>query len=97
LETAANSDGRVAARDGWTNLVITPERGLRVVNSILTGFHEPKASHLAMLESLAGPEHLQMAYEEAIREKYLWHEFGDLHLIMGERDYENYKLGLPNL
>jgi S-adenosylmethionine:tRNA ribosyltransferase-isomerase len=50
-----------------------------------------------MLESLAGPEHLQMAYEEAIREKYLWHEFGDLHLIMGERDYENYKLGLPNL
>ncbi|HVD62386.1 MAG TPA: S-adenosylmethionine:tRNA ribosyltransferase-isomerase [Gemmatimonadaceae bacterium] len=97
LETAANSDDRVAARDGWTDLVITPERGLRVVSSILTGFHEPKASHLAMLESLAGPEHLQMAYEEAIREKYLWHEFGDLHLIMGERDYENYKLGLPNL
>jgi S-adenosylmethionine:tRNA ribosyltransferase-isomerase len=82
LETVANGDGRVTANDGWTDLVITPERGLLVVDSILTGFHEPKASHLSMLQSLAGPEHLQRAYEEAIRERYLWHEFGDLHLLL---------------
>jgi S-adenosylmethionine:tRNA ribosyltransferase-isomerase len=81
LETVADIDGRVTAGEGWTDLVITPERGLRVVDSILTGFHEPRASHLSMLQSLAGLDHLQLAYETAIRERYLWHEFGDLHLI----------------
>jgi S-adenosylmethionine:tRNA ribosyltransferase-isomerase len=82
LESVANADGRIQAGDGWTDLVITPERGLRVVNAILTGLHEPKASHLSMLEALAGREHLTHAYEAALSERYLWHEFGDLHLIM---------------
>ena len=82
LESVANADGRVRSGDGWTDLVITPERGLRVVDAILTGLHEPKAAHLSMLESLAGREHLAHAYEAALSERYLWHEFGDLHLIM---------------
>jgi S-adenosylmethionine:tRNA ribosyltransferase-isomerase len=82
LESLATADGRIQAGDGWTDLVITPERGLRVVNAILTGLHEPKASHLSMLEALAGREHLTHAYEAALSERYLWHEFGDLHLIM---------------
>ncbi|MEJ2559055.1 MAG: S-adenosylmethionine:tRNA ribosyltransferase-isomerase, partial [Anaerolineae bacterium] len=63
-------------------LDITPQRGLRVDEGLLTGLHEPRATHLAMLEALAGPYHLQMAYREAIQRGYLWHEFGDLHLIL---------------
>jgi S-adenosylmethionine:tRNA ribosyltransferase-isomerase len=62
--------------------MITPERGVRVVDSLLTGFHEPKASHLAMLEAIAGRSHLEKAYAAALTGRYLWHEFGDLHLIL---------------
>lgn len=82
LETVADERGRVQAGEGWTGLVITPQRGIRAVDGILTGWHEPKASHLAMLEALAGKRHLQLAYDEALRARYLWHEFGDLHLIL---------------
>jgi S-adenosylmethionine:tRNA ribosyltransferase-isomerase len=82
LETVADADGDVQSGEGWTDLVITPERGLYVVDAILTGLHEPKASHLSMLEALAGREHLALAYDAALSNHYLWHEFGDLHLIM---------------
>jgi S-adenosylmethionine:tRNA ribosyltransferase-isomerase len=83
LESAADAgDGQVIATHAWTDLVITPERGVRVVDSLLTGLHEPKASHLAMLEAIAGRRHLAAAYEAALAGRYLWHEFGDLHLIL---------------
>jgi S-adenosylmethionine:tRNA ribosyltransferase-isomerase len=82
LESAADADGRVRPARGWTDLVITPARGVRVVDGLLTGFHEPKATHLAMLEALAGRTHVRQAYAAALEEKYLWHEFGDLHLIV---------------
>ena len=59
-----------------------PQRGLRAVNVLFTGMHEPEATHLAMLEALAGVSHIKVAYEEALRKGYLWHEFGDLHLIL---------------
>jgi S-adenosylmethionine:tRNA ribosyltransferase-isomerase len=49
---------------------------------MLTGLHEPRATHLAMLEALAGRNHLRITYEEALKQRYLWHEFGDLHLIL---------------
>jgi S-adenosylmethionine:tRNA ribosyltransferase-isomerase len=82
VESVSTSDGVVHGGEGWARLVITPERGLFAVDALLTGLHEPHASHLAMLEALAGREHLRAAYAEAIREQYLWHEFGDLHLIL---------------
>jgi S-adenosylmethionine:tRNA ribosyltransferase-isomerase len=82
LESAADVHGRVTARHGWTDLIITPERGVRVVDGLLTGFHEPRASHLAMLEAIAGRRHLEVAYRAALAGGYLWHEFGDLHLIL---------------
>jgi S-adenosylmethionine:tRNA ribosyltransferase-isomerase len=82
IETVAMPDGCAGAGEGWTDLVVTPERGLRVVDALLTGFHEPRASHLAMLEALAGRPHLEIAYGAALRARYLWHEFGDLHLIL---------------
>jgi S-adenosylmethionine:tRNA ribosyltransferase-isomerase len=82
LETVTDCAGTVHAGEGWTGLVVTPERGLRSVNGLLTGFHEPRATHLAMIEALAGLDHLKVTYPEALRQGYLWHEFGDLHLIL---------------
>jgi S-adenosylmethionine:tRNA ribosyltransferase-isomerase len=82
LESVADEDGRAHPGEGWTGLVITPERGLRLVDGLLTGLHEPRATHLAMLAALCGLEHLRLTYAEALRRRYLWHEFGDLHLIM---------------
>jgi S-adenosylmethionine:tRNA ribosyltransferase-isomerase len=82
LETVSDDAGVAHAGEGWTDLVITPERGVRVVDGLLTGLHEPRASHLAMLEAICGHRHLERAYAAALRGRYLWHEFGDLHLIL---------------
>ncbi|MGN6809308.1 MAG: S-adenosylmethionine:tRNA ribosyltransferase-isomerase [Thermomicrobiales bacterium] len=82
LETVTDEAREAHPGEGWTRLVITPERGLRAVDALLTGLHEPRASHLAMLEALAGRDHLRVAYAAALSEGYLWHEFGDLHLIL---------------
>ncbi|MHB8627875.1 MAG: S-adenosylmethionine:tRNA ribosyltransferase-isomerase [Aggregatilineales bacterium] len=82
LETVTDSDGQTHPGEGWTALVITPDRHLRAVDGLLTGLHEPRASHLAMLTALAGRDHIRAAYGEALRQRYLWHEFGDLHLIL---------------
>jgi len=82
LETVTDEEGTTHPGEGWTSLVITPQRGLRASNALLTGLHEPRATHLAMLEALAGREHLQRTYAAALREGYRWHEFGDLHLIL---------------
>ena len=82
LATGADRDGVVHPGEVWTRLVVTPERGVRGVTALLTGLHEPRSSHLAMLEALAGRDHLAHTYTEALREGYLWHEFGDLHLIL---------------
>ncbi|WP_316762358.1 S-adenosylmethionine:tRNA ribosyltransferase-isomerase [Streptomyces herbicida] len=84
VESAAGADGTVRAAEGWTDLVVTPERGVRVVDGLLTGLHEPEASHLLMLEAIAGRAAVDRSYEEALRGLYLWHEFGDVHLILPE-------------
>ncbi|MGW1958196.1 S-adenosylmethionine:tRNA ribosyltransferase-isomerase [Streptomyces sp. NPDC001920] len=82
VESAADGDGVVRAREGWTDLVVTPERGVRVVDGLLTGLHEPQASHLLMLEAVAGRAAIDRGYEAAVRGRYLWHEFGDVHLVL---------------
>jgi S-adenosylmethionine:tRNA ribosyltransferase-isomerase len=82
LESAADDDGRVRPRSGWTERVITPAGGVRVVDGLLTGWHEPEASHLWMLEAIAGHRALELAYEAAVAQRYQWHEFGDAHLIL---------------
>ena len=82
LETAAAPDGVVSAADGWTGLVVTPERGLFAVDGLITGWHEPEASHLQLLEAAAGEPLLRRSYAEALATGYLWHEFGDSHLVL---------------
>jgi S-adenosylmethionine:tRNA ribosyltransferase-isomerase len=78
----AGEDGRVHAGEGWTSLAITPERGVRAVDGLLTGWHEPDASHLLMLEAIAGRALLQRSYAAAVSRGYRGHEFGDSHLIL---------------
>ena len=80
LETV--SDGQVRAGAGWTSLTVTPERGITAVDGLLTGWHEPEASHLLMLEAFAGRELLERSYAAAVAIGYRWHEFGDLHLLL---------------
>lgn len=82
LESAVDGAGRPIASRGWTDLVVTPQHPPRLVTGLLTGFHEPKATHLAMLAAIAGRSHLERAYRAALEAGYLWHEFGDLHLLV---------------
>jgi S-adenosylmethionine:tRNA ribosyltransferase-isomerase len=90
LETAALPAGArgadhpagIAASAGWTDHIVTPERGVRAVDGLLTGLHEPRSSHLRMLAAFAGQDLLARCYAAAIEHGYLWHEFGDLHLLL---------------
>jgi S-adenosylmethionine:tRNA ribosyltransferase-isomerase len=81
LETVADTDGHVRAGEGWTDLVVTPQCGVHAVDGLLTGWHEPEASHLQLLEAVAGRELLDVSYAAALELGYRFHEFGDLHLI----------------
>jgi S-adenosylmethionine:tRNA ribosyltransferase-isomerase len=90
LETVTDSRGTTFPGEGWTNLLITPERPLRAVNGMITGFHELHATHLAIVKQViaaagggAPSSHLDRAYREAEEAGYLWHEFGDSHMIIG--------------
>jgi S-adenosylmethionine:tRNA ribosyltransferase-isomerase len=82
LESVAAPDGVVTEADGWTGLVVTPQRGLFAVDGLITGWHEPQASHLQLLEAAAGEELLKHSYDAALAAGYLWHEFGDSHLVL---------------
>jgi S-adenosylmethionine:tRNA ribosyltransferase-isomerase len=101
LETVTDGDGITHPGEGWTNVVIGAAQPLRSVDSLITGLHEPRATHLAMLERVLdaamrrasadmpatarGVSHLERAYADARRHGYLWHEFGDAHLLLSTR------------
>jgi S-adenosylmethionine:tRNA ribosyltransferase-isomerase len=82
LESAAGPGGTVRARRGWTDLVLGAGHPARVVSGLVTGWHDPGASHLALLEAVAGPKLVHAAYLEAEQAGYLWHEFGDSCLLL---------------
>lgn len=82
LETAARPSGRVPATQGWTDLVMGPDRPPRVVTGLISGLHEPQASHLLLLEAVAGTGLVAEAYAAAVAEGYRWHEFGDSMLFL---------------
>ena len=82
LESAAEATGEVHTGHGYTRLHITAAHELKIVDGLLTGLHEPEASHLDLLTAFLPAEQIQAAYEEAVRRRYLWHEFGDLNLIL---------------
>jgi S-adenosylmethionine:tRNA ribosyltransferase-isomerase len=82
LETVASPDGSVSPGNGLTRLVVSPERGLRAIDGLVTGWHEPESSHLSLLEAAAGPDLLRRSYDAAHAAGYRFHEFGDSHLIL---------------
>jgi S-adenosylmethionine:tRNA ribosyltransferase-isomerase len=82
LESAADRNGVVHGRSGWTELVLGPQRPALVVNGLITGWHQPGSSHLDLLEAVAGTELVERAYQAAVRARYLWHEFGDSCLLL---------------
>jgi S-adenosylmethionine:tRNA ribosyltransferase-isomerase len=85
LESAAgdpDGDAVVTARAGWTSHVVTPQTGVRVVDGLLTGLHEPRSSHLRMLAAFHDRDLLARCYEQALAGGYQWHEFGDVHLML---------------
>ncbi|MET0862884.1 MAG: S-adenosylmethionine:tRNA ribosyltransferase-isomerase [Nakamurella sp.] len=82
LESAAAADGTILAQSGWTRLVVEPSRGVRVVDGLVTGWHNPDASHLLLVEAVAGAELTQRAYDAAVAGGYRWHEFGDAGLLL---------------
>jgi S-adenosylmethionine:tRNA ribosyltransferase-isomerase len=82
LESAVDRRGIVHPSEGWTDVVVTPKRGVRAIDGMLTGWHEPEASHLQMLEAIAGRELIDVSYAAATEEGYLWHEFGDVELVL---------------
>ena len=82
LESAADGGGTVHPSQGWTDVVVTPDRGVRAVDGLLTGWHEPEASHLALLAAVAGADLITASYAEATLAGYRWHELGDSHLLL---------------
>jgi S-adenosylmethionine:tRNA ribosyltransferase-isomerase len=82
LESAADPDGTIRAADGWTDLVLGPDRPARAIDGLITGLHDPDASHLLLLEAVAGADLVQRVYDAALDQHYLWHEFGDTCLLL---------------
>ena len=84
LETAARPNGSIRPASGWTDLVLGPDRAARIVTGLVTGLHAPEASHLLLLEAVAGAELVGAAYAAAVERRYRWHEFGDSTLFLPE-------------
>ncbi|HET6755279.1 MAG TPA: S-adenosylmethionine:tRNA ribosyltransferase-isomerase, partial [Jiangellaceae bacterium] len=75
-------DGSVRPSGGWTDLVLGADRPARTVTGLVTGLHAPEASHLLLLEAVAGRRLVDTAYQAAVDNGYLWHEFGDATLFL---------------
>lgn len=82
LETVTGPQGQTHPGEGWTCHVVRPDHPVRSVSGLLTGLHEPRSSHLMLLEGLVDRTHLRRTYAAALDHRYAWHEFGDLHLIL---------------
>lgn len=85
VEQTGDGPARVVPRSGWTDRVVSIADPPRIVDGVITGWHDPEASHLLLVESVAGPELTQGAYQAAVAEEYLWHEFGDAALLLPSR------------
>ena len=82
LQTVTDASGTVHPASGWSDVVVGSESPVRAIDGLLTGWHEPRASHLMIVEAIGGRAVLERSYAAALDHRYLWHEFGDLHLIL---------------
>jgi S-adenosylmethionine:tRNA ribosyltransferase-isomerase len=82
LQTVTDTSGVVHPASGWTDVVVASDDPVTAIDGLLTGWHEPRASHLMIVEAIGGRAVLTRSYIAALEHRYLWHEFGDLHLIL---------------
>ena len=82
LESAADEDGHLAAKSGWTEIFIYPGYKFKVIDGLITNFHLPESTLLMLVSALAGREHVLAAYEEAVKERYRFFSFGDAMIII---------------
>jgi S-adenosylmethionine:tRNA ribosyltransferase-isomerase len=82
LESASDMNGRIRSFRGYTDLYINECYHAKVADGLITGFHEPHASHLHIIRSVAGSSIIESAYKAALAKNYFWHQFGDLHLLL---------------
>jgi len=82
IQTVTDASGTVHPASGWTDVVVGSEGPVQAIDGLLTGWHEPRASHLMIVEAIGGRTALERSYSAALDHRYLWHEFGDLHLIL---------------
>lgn len=83
LEASADSQGRISPRVGATRLFIRPPYHARVVDHLVTNFHLPRSTLLALVMALAGVDLTKRAYREAIEARYRFYSYGDAMLIRG--------------
>lgn len=81
LESAADENGVLRAKSGWTDIFIYPGYNFKIIDALITNFHLPESTLLMLVSALAGKEHILNAYEEAVKERYRFFSFGDAMLI----------------
>lgn len=82
LESAADENGFIKPKSGWTEIFIYPGYKFKVIDGLITNFHLPESTLLMLVSALAGKEHILHAYDEAVRERYRFFSFGDAMLIL---------------
>ncbi len=82
LESAADENGYLTAKSGWTEIFIYPGYQFKVIDALITNFHLPESTLVMLVSALAGREHVLSAYEEAVREKYRFFSFGDAMFLV---------------
>lgn len=81
IESAAEEDGSIQAKSGWTDIFIYPGYRFKVLDALITNFHLPESTLLMLVSALAGREHILAAYQEAVEQKYRFFSFGDAMFI----------------
>ena len=81
VESAADENGHLEAKSGWTQIFIYPGYKFKVLDCLITNFHLPESTLIMLVSALAGREHVLAAYEEAVKERYRFFSFGDAMFI----------------
>ena len=82
LESAADENGFLTEKSGWTEIFIYPGYQFKVIDALITNFHLPESTLVMLVSALAGREHVLAAYETAVEEKYRFFSFGDAMFIV---------------
>ena len=81
LESAADENGHLEAKSGWTEIFIYPGYQFKCIDALITNFHLPQSTLVMLVSALAGKDHVLAAYKEAVKERYRFFSFGDAMFI----------------